>query len=190
MAKIRTFIAIKIAFTPKIQDLFETLKKELRGEHIKWVSPDNLHITLKFIGDTDDRKIPLIVKRLAAAANIAKPFPLKVVGCGVFPNPKRARVVWLGLQYPEILDRLKDEIEELLAYIVPVDEKDFHPHLTLGRVKSPLVHPDRLVALLTKMKDAEAEELLIDEFVLMQSEISREGPVYTPLKKFSLRKEE
>jgi 2'-5' RNA ligase len=111
MGHIRTFIAVKISYTPEIRRVYNQIRKELKEEDIKWVDPEKLHITMKFIGETDEREIPLMVKRLKEAAVKSKSFRMLIRGCGVFPKISRPKVLWMGLDYPEEMLELKGNIE-------------------------------------------------------------------------------
>ncbi|AJF62383.1 MAG: 2'-5' RNA ligase [archaeon GW2011_AR20] len=176
----RTFIAI---FLPKeiLDYLYEVenkLKKELPAK-INWVAKENLHFTLKFLGQVDEKNINSIKERL----NRIKfgSFKIDLDKIGVFPNEEFIRVIWIGLKSKELgdLQRLIDyELLDLFS-----KEQDFISHLTLGRIKNIQDKEKFKKALQIKIEDKEFE---INEFCLVKSELHKEGPSYEILERFKL----
>lgn len=106
------------------------------GLPVKWVSPEGIHLTLKFLGDVPPARLPEVVGALERAAAGARPFPLAVGGFGAFPTGDRARVVWVGCEATPPLELLQDAVEREYAAIgFPVEGRPFRPHLTLGRAR-------------------------------------------------------
>jgi RNA 2',3'-cyclic 3'-phosphodiesterase len=147
------------------------------GRGVKWVEPRGMHLTLKFLGETDEKLLPDIHKGIAAACAGVNPLAIHLHGTGVFPNPKRPRVYWAGIEGPSsLLDlqrRLDEEMQEL---DFPAEENPFHPHLTLARIKEP-IGKQRMTDALLNFK-IESEPTTISEVLLMQSHLSRDGARY------------
>lgn len=134
---IRCFIAVDIPASIKkdISDLVDFLKKH--DADIKWVSADNLHITLKFLGNTPEKLITGIRDKIYSVVKSYQPFYIKIKGTGVFPNNKYPRVCWIGIQYPDIFLKLQKDIDKSLKQLgFKEDDRDFKPHLTIGRIRS------------------------------------------------------
>ena len=107
------------------------------ADAVRWVSPENLHLTLRFLGDTAGEQLPGLAVGLDALGLRHRPFTLSVAGIGCFPNLRRPRVIWAGLQdAQERLGPLQQEVEEMVKGVGwPAESRSFRPHLTLGRVR-------------------------------------------------------
>lgn len=184
----RLFIAIELppapsTLRPALQSTLKALQQAVPTNTVKWVQPDNMHLTLKFLGDVPARQINAIERGLQAAITGHSPFSIEVANLGCFPNFSRPNVLWIGLNSPNNhLRRLRDSIEQHIAPLgYPTEDREFSPHLTLGRVKRDLAKP-----IIGKIGQA-AQGINIGklgdwpcEFVrLMRSELRPEGPVYT-----------
>lgn len=139
MTTLRTFIAIQLdeklrTGLGQVQDL---LQMEVSPRSIRWVRPEGIHLTLKFLGDTTMTQVDKVQAALAQAAAQVQPFTFTVGGLGCFPNTRQPRVVWVALQEPTgALARLRDAVEAHVAPLgFPTEKRPFHPHLTLGRVQ-------------------------------------------------------
>jgi len=183
---IRCFIAIPIGETieKQISDLIFSLKKH--DADIKWIKPDGMHITIKFLGKTQDRMIPKIKDALVHAASLFDPFFITIQGIGAFPHVNRPRIFWVGIKNMDSLEKLHTEIEDRMSRIGYVtEERSFHPHITLGRVRS-----QRGVRTITRMldlaRDTEFGDAYIDKLELMKSDLKPAGAVYTCLHAISL----
>lgn len=183
----RIFIAIKINNTDQIRAIFRQVQLDLKDEWIKWVDQKGLHITLGFIGTTDVRKIGLIVNRLRSCAGKFSPFSLQLKSLGAFPSLNRARVLWIGVNSDNVIYELRSEIVKQLEYIVEISDTKFSPHLTIGRIKHGVKKPGMVKAALETYASWCDNELLIDDFVLMESKLSRQGPIYEVLDRFELK---
>lgn len=173
----RLFVAVEIP--AEIREKVHSLAEELPKDGIKTVEPGNIHLTLKFIGDFPEEKIPELESRLS---NVKfKKFSCTVSGVGVFPSPEYIRVVWAGLECNE-MQKLAEEIENSLEGLVKKETRPFSSHVTIARVKRKIDANE----FLEKHKGEKFDSFAVSAFILMQSELSREGPVYTPLKKFPL----
>jgi 2'-5' RNA ligase len=179
---IRTFIALDLP--PNVQEALEGFARELKKADapVAWVKPDRIHLTLKFLGDVQEERIPEIREVLEKIAASTEPLTLKASGCGAFPTMKEMRVVWVGLVGGhEALGRLARRIEEaLVPFGFKREGRPFKPHLTLGRVKGRQ-HLRALQEILLVNQDFEAEAFDVTEVVLYKSDLRPDGARYTPL---------
>ena len=181
MASIRSFIAIDVPDTVRAfaEERQQILKEA--GIHLKWVRPANIHLTLQFLGDVDTEKLPNIETALAAAAKSSCPFSLKAKGLGVFPNLKRPRVVWIGLDGQT--DLLHDLYRQISASMVPEgfpeDKKDFKGHLTIGRVKGRINR--QIESVISARFNDETPPFKVSSVYLFKSQLTPRGAIYTKL---------
>jgi 2'-5' RNA ligase len=180
---LRTFIAVKIAQTAELRRLHARLSQ--LGDRFRPVALDNLHVTLKFLGDTSAAQVPEIA---AIAKRVVECRPAMLVtlsGVGAFPNARRPSVVWVGLEDSAILGRIAEDLERELAPLgFAPEERAFQPHLTLLRIRSR--PPDDLFAMLSEEATAAFGAVPIDEVEYVQSELTPRGSRYTRLATFSL----
>ena len=156
--------------------------KSFRG--VKWVAVDNLHITLKFLGETEDKKLGLIIDELNQIS--ASPFKLSIKETGAFPHLKNPRVIWIGVdgeldKCNELYQSVEDRMDSLGF---PFEKRDFKPHLTIGRVKGK-VHKS-VINELEKNKSKNFGEVEIKSFSLMESKLTPKGSIYNELERFTL----
>jgi 2'-5' RNA ligase len=187
MARIRTFIAVDIA--KPIRDRTIALQETLArtGTEVNWVEPQNLHVTLLFLGEVDNREVPRVCQLVAGCTQKHAAFPMSVETVGCFPNPRRPRVVWVGIgEGAEPLCAIHDALEVALQDLgYRREERRYTPHITLGRVKGD--HPtDELAAVLAKKADWKAGEMTVQELLIMSSELTPKGPMYTVLSRTKL----
>ncbi len=185
---IRTFIAIPLA--PEIKAALGSIQQNLAGVEadIKWVKPESMHITLKFLGSVRSSQIPDIFNSLNGRLEAQRAFNLATGPQGTFPSRKRPRVLWVGLQREGLapLRELQRMVEESVIKLgFPAEERKFNPHLTLGRLRSPR-RMERLVAEFYALT-VPAMNFKVNEVNIMRSKLSREGPVYTRLHSIVLR---
>ncbi len=183
----RLFIAVKLPLNRQTRDNIGFIQNKLRYEKIKWVEPRNMHLTLKFLGDTDEQIIPEIKESLKKVAEQIPENKVKITGLGVFPDPFRPRVLWMGFEYGQALKDMYDLIEaemEQLGY--EREERDFKPHLTLGRIKFMKNRKD-LQYLLDKFKNTEFQQVVVDKIILFESQLFPSGPKYYELAEFQLQ---
>lgn len=176
----RTFIAIEI---PKNQRkiIWELIIEEKkRNLPIKWVEFENLHITLKFLGEIDDKKKCEIIPVITDIAKKYKPITVSLKGIGCFPGSRNPRVLWVGVnQGNSELIEIANEIDNtLVRYGFKKEEKKFHPHLTFGRIKTFCKVEDIL------NRTVKTEPFMVDSLVLFKSTLKPEGPIYEALQKF------
>jgi RNA 2',3'-cyclic 3'-phosphodiesterase len=139
MDSIRTFIAAELPAQAReaLAGLSGRVARNWPGPAVRWASPENIHLTLRFLGDTDTRLVPALGAGLEEIAGGAAPFALGLGGMGCFPSAGRPRVVWVGLDDPEErLRLLQRQVERLVRSLGWAREgRAFTPHLTLGRVR-------------------------------------------------------
>ncbi len=169
----RSFIAIDVP--QELKRNISLLKKDLNFEGIKPVEDENLHITLKFLGDVDSKKLSDVEKALRRVK--FKKFKISVRSVGVFPNENYIRVVWVGCESKELIE-LRSYIEDTLADMFKKEQ--FNAHLTIARVKRKV----DLSAFLNAHRNEDFGEFEVDRFELKMSELSREGPKYSTLASF------
>ena len=188
MQKIRTFVAFKIPL--QLLKFFEELLLEMRQYHpdVKWVKARSIHITLKFLGEITVDEIQTVIEGVEKAVNGFSKFILKTSDRGAFPSMKRPRVLWVGLkdENKDRLLQLQKSIEgELTQCGFPKEKRDFKPHLTVGRVRSS--HGIQSVSKAFMEYPFPEIEIPIDEVLVMKSELTRQGAIYTVQKSFQLK---
>jgi 2'-5' RNA ligase len=184
---IRSFLAIEL---PKpILKKIEEVQGDLRSTHadVRWVSPDKIHLTLKFFGNIEESRIDLILKAIEEPIRNTLPFSLRVRGIGAFPGLKNPRVIWMGLvDGKEVLTSFQKQMESQLEKIgFQPEGRPFHPHLTLGRMKSSRGKED-LGERMEKHKEEEFGDFPVERAVLFKSDLRPTGPIYTPLRELRL----
>jgi len=184
MKKFRGFIAIDIESSSKIKELIRDLKNS--GANIKIVEPENMHITLKFLGDTDEELIEKIKEIMKKSVVNIDPFELKLKSTGVFPNENYIKVIWVGLEQYEKIKEIAKTIDEKLSKIgFKKEKREFSPHLTIGRLRSGK-NKDKILHILNKYKDAEFNSFKIKSIKLIKSELTSKGPIYTTLEEVKI----
>jgi RNA 2',3'-cyclic 3'-phosphodiesterase len=183
----RLFIAFKINKSPQLLEVFNTFKNELIGEKIKWVDPDHLHLTLTFLGDTDEKLILEINDVLNSVSPLYTEFNLTFSSFGVFRNFQHPTVLWLGIEKSQVMADIKAELDVKLGTIGFVLEKrEFNPHLTIGRPKS-ISDIEKLKQLAEKYKNKIIDTQSFSEIILFESLLLPEGPLYKVLHKSPLK---
>ena len=185
----RLFIAIEIP--EEIKAGLTEAQRGLKSSGIvdaSWTRPEGIHLTLKFLGEVLESKVPDLTNGLRRAAEGIGPFRLEVGGIGTFPGPKNARVVWVGLSGDtERLSRLQAAVEETISGIgFERDERAFTPHLTLGRIKY-IRSRDRWLKALEEVKDISLAGFDVTAVSLMKSELKPSGAVYTEMGRVELK---
>lgn len=147
------------------------------GRGVKWVEPRGMHLTLKFLGEVDEKLLPGIHAGMMRACSEFAPFVIRLRGTGVFPNAKRPRVYWAGIEGPSALLELQARIDaEMQRLGFPAEEQKFRPHLTLARIKEPIGKQRMTDALLSYSLESEPSD--VREVLLMRSHLSSEGARY------------
>ncbi len=179
---IRTFVAICLdeEIRGRVSGVQERVKK--LTSQVRWVQPGNFHVTLKFLGDVTPKKLSVVQSALDELAAGYAAFDLSVAGVGVFPTPRRPRVIWVGVEDGrEQLEALASGVEQgLVRTGFEKEQKPFRSHITIGRVKES----KPIEGLVEGLQDIDAQELgsqRVDSVVLMESVLQSGGPIYTPL---------
>ena len=182
----RTFIAIKIDPGESLLGVLNACRKELSNERIRWVRPDNIHITLKFLGDTPHEQIPEITDKIRQIAMEHPNFQLTFKGIGIFRNLQQPRVLWMGIESNPVLSEIKRDLEhKLQPFGFEPENREYRPHLTLGRIKN-LVTSTGLEQLLRRFKDQVFQVSEINDIIYYESILKPSGPEYTVLSRMQL----
>ena len=180
----RIFFAVKIEPGKFLTEVVQTFQLSLNDEKIKWTVPDNYHITLAFLGDTEEGKIQILGDLAEKSCAGSGEFDFFLRGAGVFRSPKEPRVIWVGIQESEKLIQLAELVNSAVKMSgINIEEKSFRPHLTIGRLKR-LQSQDILKSLLKKYEDTEIQVILVKEVILFESITKPTGPFYSALRKF------
>jgi len=192
MALLRTFIAVKIPGHIHQAILQKTgpLRKSLGTTIVRWVPVQNIHLTLKFLGDVAPANVDVLTQMLGVEAGKLDPFDIHIGGLGSFPSLKRPRVLFVGVQAPAGLEALYRGIEFACARLGYESEaRGFSPHLTLGRVKPDASAADqqKIRRIFEELKIDSLGTARVDSVHLYKSELKPNGAVYTQLFSASLR---
>ena len=187
MEQIRTFIAIELSQDLKdsLNRLQARLKRQVPERSVRWVRPDVIHLTLKFLGDVPTPRLASISRAVEAACQGFDRFAFELVGLGCFPNLRRPRVVWVGVREPTgTLARLQKAVENELAGLgFEPEGRSFKPHLTLGRVQRKASRNDRerLGKLIAEGNVGLLGGMAVTSVNVMRSDLRPSGAVYTAL---------
>jgi 2'-5' RNA ligase len=189
---IRVFLGVELSST--IRDRLFSLQQELKATlpSINWVRPESIHLTLKFLGYVDPIIISELFSVLEPIGKNQHVFSIDVRGLGVFPQVKHPRILWVGLTgNTQALQELILEIEAAVEPLgFPPEEKPYHPHLTLARIKrANATVGAALLASKVLEHDQHLGLLTIDRFTLFQSDLDASGATYTPLRAVLLSKQ-
>ena len=183
--KVRVFLALPLAhvFFEEVRPLHEVCKK-IPG--VKWVKPEQLHVTLHFFGDVSREEIAQIKKIIQATIGTMEPFQLFLENVGYFPPAGRPRIIWLGLGGETLrLAGLQGRLEKKFSEVgFPIEDRTFQAHATIGRIKNP---GEISSALSERLHFQHSGTKSVDHLCLYQSLLSSEGPRYEVLEIFPLR---
>jgi len=178
----RLFIAVKVYPQPVLSAFIRKLQNHLKGEAIKWVEEYNLHLTLKFLGETDESAIGAIEEKLESVCRGFGPFGFKLEGIGHFGQ----RVLFINLSKTEKLGELASRVGESLAWVNSGSgSQPFKAHLTLGRIKF-LKSKTTFSNLIKTEHDTFFQDAEVKEVILYESILKPQGPVYQVVRKFPL----
>jgi 2'-5' RNA ligase len=179
---IRTFIAVDLddSLRGKVVDIQSRLEKST-DYVLKLVEPENLHITLKFLGDVDESRMERVFHTVKEALSGASPFKIVLRGVGAFPSVTRPEVIWIGLgEGIESLIKIMTTLETYLARIgFPREKREPVPHLTIARVKKP--SKDGISSLLRSLSDIEIGSMEVSDVKVKSSTLTPSGPIYKDL---------
>jgi len=182
----RCFIAIELPENVKsaLSDIEGKLKKI--NADIRWVKPDNIHLTLKFLGNVEEETVGKIAKLMEKICSRYNSFYLEIKGVGMFPDKKYPRVLWIGVMDNNILETLQKDIEDSMATIGFEKEKRFNAHLTLGRFRSSK-GKDALLDAIKELESNNYGTINVKSISLMKSDLHPEGARYTKIAEFLLK---
>ena len=192
MNLLRSFIAVEIPLEIReaIGRVAAPLQKGI-GSVVRWVPTENLHLTLKFLGDVSPANVEMLSQMLRAEADLFTCFDMDLSGIGSFPNLKRPRVIFIGIQAPPMLEALQRGIESAsrrLGY--ESEERGFSPHLTIGRVKQNVTATEQQ-SIRRALEETRIDSLgsaRVDSVHLYKSDLKPTGSVYTRLYSAPLKK--
>jgi len=179
---VRLFAAIELE--PAIRERLARAQRELGdfGRAIRWLTPDQMHLTIKFLGEVPDGDVSVVCDALSQIADETPAFDLEVVGLGCFPDRGVARVVWAGLREETgALSACRERCEAVYADLgFRPEHRAFAPHLTIGRVKDGRCSAEMRRAVERHSSFAGGAQA-VDEIVLFESVLKREGAEYAPI---------
>lgn len=168
----------------RVAQVQSLLRRDLRD--VRWIPPENLHITLRFLGDTADDSVAGLCRAADTACAAAARFSLRLRGAGAFPAGRRARALWVGVE--EIDGGLASLVEQLDAALLPgvgARARPYRPHLTLGRPRRGF--RGDLAAALEELKDLDLGMVDVDRVHLYESQLSQQGARYAVINSFRLQ---
>jgi len=178
MSMLRTFIAVAVPCPAALRPVIRSLGE--MGNAVRPVSPDNLHLTLKFLGDTPAEQVEEITGILTESAAGVAALEFDLVGVGAFPRPQRPGVVWAGVERGEPLVTIAERLAKRLKKLgYRKERRPFSPHLTLARVRQK--PPQLLFDLFDKQSATPFGSIPVSEITFFQSELRPEGSKYTVL---------
>jgi 2'-5' RNA ligase len=186
MGQVRAFIAIELP--DEIKGELGRIQSKLKTpgqDYVRWVDPNGIHLTLKFLGDTPQDKITDITAAMTSSVQGVQPFNLSIKGLGVFPNPNRTQVAWVGLVGElDTLSKLQKQLEANLEKLGFAAEKRlFSPHLTLARLRNQALPLERQAfgKLISETGFTSDKVLKVSAISLMKSQLTRRGASYSRL---------
>ena len=180
----RLFFALN-ATVPLEKSFAPFLKKirigaDQREISVRWTPPENYHVTVTFMGETPDENVPALQKVLSDVCSRFQSFDLKIEDISGFSNEHDARVIYLGVQNKKYLNEFKQALDQALeeaGLLLHIDERNFVPHLTIGRLRNPRSVKD----LISPLKRKSFGKVHVNEIVLYESKLQGNFPVYTPI---------
>jgi RNA 2',3'-cyclic 3'-phosphodiesterase len=184
----RLFIAIPLTVGPGLKQLLQNLQSGLNYERIKWVNPAQIHLTLKFLGETPEAAIPLIKKAMDETVLDFSPFDLVFDKTGLFGSRYAPRVIWIGQQQPNLaVMKLGNTMLDAMHKLgFERDSQNFVPHLTLGRIQS-LIDKNAFHRLMDRLEPQTYLNNPVTEVHLYESILRPQGPIHTSLHTSFLR---
>lgn len=163
-----------------VKEFTDRIKKEL--PRMKWVEPENLHITLRFVGEVDEFRVPVIRSAAREASETTGKFDISLGCVGAFPNPRKARILWLGLDdgSRESVFLFSSLEKKLVKAGFEAERKRYHPHITLARLRNPSS------LALESFNPPTNLSFSASNFTLYQSTLTPQGPIYEIIEEFEL----
>jgi len=180
----RAFISIDVGGNPRIAEFCEDLRRS--GKSLKVVKPDTIHVTLKFLGDTEENVIPDIRRVMEESARDMEPFDLHFQGAGSFPGRTKIRVVWVGIENPQEVVALASRIDAGLQSLgFPKEGKSFSPHLTVARSRNDFPG-QTVIQTLEKYRSVDFGTQRVGGIRLKKSVLEASGPTYSTVEEVVL----
>ncbi len=183
----RIFIAVKIIPGETLSGIISSLRAGLRSERINWTSVSNMHLTLVFLGNTQDDKIKTVSAILREGCQGYGEWGFSIRGTGVFRNFDDPRVLWAGIEPCDRLNELQGAlVSRLRGSGFRLEERAFRPHLTLARIRS-VNNPDDLRSVVKKFSDIKIQDVNVSEVILYESILRPAGPEYLEIGNYGLK---
>lgn len=183
----RLFVAIEIS--KEVAERITEIEKRLfkGGFDLKFVEPENLHLTLKFLGEVSDEDLKYVESVISYVANEFQAFNVSFQGLGYFGSERNVKVLWIGVKEGKSeFVRIASSLDKKLSKIREEERKEKTPHLTIARVKSGK-NRENLLREIYSLNDVKIGEVYVKEIKLKKSELTPKGPVYSDLKAFPLK---
>ena len=192
MSRVRAFIAVEIPLEirQRIQRATSNLRQDI-GLLVRWVAIENMHLTLKFLGDIPSANIEALTQVIRTQADSFDCLDIHLTGIGSFPGPKRPRVIYIGIQAPAALEAFQHGLESATRRLgYNAEERAFAPHLTIGRVRQniPVDDQERIRSALEASMIDSPGTARVNSVDLYKSDLKPNGPIYTKLFTAHLRK--
>ena len=174
----RAFMAVGV--NKKLVDEIMEIQKMLAEANalVKFVEPENLHFTFKFLGDITPEKAKAILEMAEEKVKNYSPFNITIKGTGVFPNLGYIRVIWLGVENTEEFSKMQEDFDKEFVNMGFNKERSYIPHLTVGRVKG-VQNKELLVSVVKELENIEVGTMKVDRLILKESDLTPVGPIYT-----------
>jgi len=179
METFRGFIAIDVPLNQTLQKLIKQIQST--PCNIKLVEPENIHITLKFLGETQVQHLQAIEQIMTDTIEGLPPFSIQLKGTGVFPNENYIKVFWIGIKHTKYLELIAKELDDKIAHLgYKKEQRKFSAHLTIGRVRSAKAK-EELIALIHETQELFIDDILVNSIKLKKSTLTPKGPIYETL---------
>ena len=181
----RAFMAIEL--NSKLVDKIIEIQKTIAEANalVKFVEPENLHFTFKFLGEITPKQVENIINMAESKIDSYKPFDITIKGTGAFPNLGYIKVIWLGIEEPDEFSRMQEDFDQEFVKMGFKKERSYIPHLTIGRVKG-VQNKELLASIVTELKDIHIGTMNVDRLILKESDLTPVGPIYTDIKEIYL----
>lgn len=182
----RLFVAIKINPDKTFINLFDQIKQKTINDKVKWVNTNNIHITLKFLGETEEPKIDSIKRMINQSLQDTPKFQIEISEVGIFGSSYQPKAIWFGVKNnKELIKASTKIIDNLDAIGFLKDRQNFVPHITLGRIN--YINDKKMFQnMINQLKSEHIQVVEIDEVILYESILKKEGPIYIEIEKFKL----
>jgi 2'-5' RNA ligase len=185
-ALIRTFVAIELPGNVQqaLGEHLASLRQEANLQDLRWVAPHQIHLTLRFFGDISAKNLSILADLLQREAARHAPFFMRLGKLGVFPDERRPRVLWVGVEAPKTLYSLQTGIEHAARQLgYEPEERKFQPHITLARLRQPVDLKTRsaLLDVLHEQAIPPTGDIYVNHITIFKSVLTPQGPIYTPL---------